>query len=62
MGSVYSRCLPKRSLEEYILEDFDDIEEYEEPPEEKMSESFVSSTIHANHIINDAESALNTAR
>ena len=54
MGILYSKCCTKNANEEYMLNEFD-IEEYEEPPEEQMSQSFVSSTTKANHLIEKAE-------
>jgi hypothetical protein len=54
MGILYSKCCTKGAYAEYILDDFD-IEEYDEPPDEQMTQSFVTSTTKANGLIEKAE-------
>ena len=54
MGILYSKCCTKAAHADYILDDFD-IEEYDEPPDEQMSQSFVTTTTKANGLIEKAE-------
>ena len=58
MGVLYSKCCTKGAYMDYMLDEFD-IEEYEEPPEEHMSQSFVTSLTKANELIETAEHGIN---